>query len=1025
MDLRHNPNRPPKRQRIDEEGDAHFQANPSHHAPSWGQNYNPLAITSIQTQRLSNGTSTTPNATSIHTPWSTPSHCNNGWGSYYPHTHYTGHLATDIPSQNNLPLQWYSSVISTIPEPDPWLSHYSMLPAHIAPLQPHAPMHSTYYEQSLVPQTLSNQPNVSLQWPESYERQALSPFISGDSTQARLLVEEKDAGIAEAQDTTVCFGMVLGISARCEQKGATRQNLPTQFPVKLESSTRFIAESRTEIVGRIMSDHGQVLQGLLDETSLEFHASCAIDSSQAFELQKEPRALTTVPCTLEITIYGPMELFDELGSWLDDYQIFLQDPRECHRDVPYCNPHRLSLQDFSSAQLLSDAIARSPCALQLETVPQQPDLLDDLNSHEDLEEASQPSAIKRELRRHQKQALTFMLRRELGWEFDGGPNLWEIMDTDQGRLFLNRVSHASQSEVPPQCYGGIVADPMGLGKTLTMIALVATDLESSADVMDTDEGCHPDVPATLIVVPPPLMGTWEEQLTEHVVEGRLTYRRHHREDRLRSLDELKAFNIVLTTYHTISAEWSHSNSSKTSFIHSVRWKRIILDEAHLIRNGNSRMSQAICALDSRSRWAVTGTPLQNRLGDLATLFKFIRAYPYTDRRCFDADISHIWKVGQYQEAIKRLKRLSKCLLLRRDKGTVSLPARRDLQCPVDFNSEERALYNRLREKAIVSIDEAMSKDVDSSKTGSYVNVLQQIDSLRLVCNLGLHYDVRHGKSKRNPHAEYWTSLAQHTFNMQREMGPIDCLQCSSTLDITETELEDPTITPQRPLFFKCLSFICSDCAQRLNKTAKCTHNPSCISAPVSTSGQALESTLSDMLPQPERGLPSKIEALLADIKALPSGEKCIVFSTWRLTLDLVEAGLNQSSIPSVRFDGKVPQKDRQDIVERFRHDPSVRVMLLTLSCGAAGLTLTVATRAYLMEPHWNPTLEEQALARIHRIGQSREVTTVRFYVRDTFEQQVIKIQESKKYLAGLLLSPHDNGSASENLGRLQELISLI
>lgn len=91
---------------------------------------------------------------------------------------------------------------------DPWLSRYSMLPPHIAPLQPHTPMHATYYEQSHVPQTLSNQPNVSLQWPESYERQALSPLIPGDGTQTRLLVEEKDAGIAEAQDTTVCFGMV-------------------------------------------------------------------------------------------------------------------------------------------------------------------------------------------------------------------------------------------------------------------------------------------------------------------------------------------------------------------------------------------------------------------------------------------------------------------------------------------------------------------------------------------------------------------------------------------------------------------------------------------------------------------------------------------------------------------------------------------------------------------------------------------------------------------------------------------------
>jgi SNF2 family DNA or RNA helicase len=62
----------------------------------------------------------------------------------------------------------------------------------------------------------------------------------------------------------------------------------------------------------------------------------------------------------------------------------------------------------------------------------------------------------------------------------------------------------------------------------------------------------------------------------------------------------------------------------------------------------------------------------------------------------------------------------------------------------------------------------------------------------------------------------------------------------------------------------------------------------------------------------------------------------IVFSTWRLTLELIEAGLEQASIASVRFDGKVPQKDRQKVVERFRKDPTVRVMLLTLSCGAVG-----------------------------------------------------------------------------------------
>ncbi|KAF2470906.1 putative SWI/SNF-related matrix-associated actin-dependent regulator of chromatin subfamily A member 3-like 3, partial [Lindgomyces ingoldianus] len=107
-------------------------------------------------------------------------------------------------------------------------------------------------------------------------------------------------------------------------------------------------------------------------------------------------------------------------------------------------------------------------------------------------------------------------------------------------------------------------------------------------------------------------------------------------------------------------------------------------------------------------------------------------------------------------------------------------------------------------------------------------------------------------------------------------------------------------------------------------------------------------------------------------------------------------------IRSVRFDKKVPQTQRQSVITSFIQDPSLRVMLLMLSCGAVGwvhmlawkamrltflnLTVTEASRAYLMEPHWNPTIEEQALARIHRIGQTRQVTTVRFHIRHSFEE---------------------------------------
>ncbi|ROW16620.1 hypothetical protein VPNG_01635 [Cytospora leucostoma] len=168
---------------------------------------------------------------------------------------------------------------------------------------------------------------------------------------------------------------------------------------------------------------------------------------------------------------------------------------------------------------------------------------------------------------------------------------------------------------------------------------------------------------------------------------------------------------------------------------------------------------------------------------------------------------------------------------------------------------------------------------------------------------------------------------------------------------------------------------------------------------------------------PSYPLPSKVQALVADIRNQPEGVKCVVFSTWRLTLGIVEAGLNAAAVRSIRFDGKVPQRERQRVISRFNTDADVRVMLLTLSCGAVGLTLTAASRAYLLEPHWNPTIEEQALARIHRIGQTREVTTVRLYVRDSFEERVMELQASKKQLAGVLLSQHD-GEAEDKLASL-------
>ncbi|TVY34933.1 Helicase-like transcription factor, partial [Lachnellula cervina] len=117
--------------------------------------------------------------------------------------------------------------------------------------------------------------------------------------------------------------------------------------------------------------------------------------------------------------------------------------------------------------------------------------------------------------------------------------------------------------------------------------------------------------------------------------------------------------------------------------------------------------------------------------------------------------------------------------------------------------------------------------------------------------------------------------------------------------------------------------------------------------------------------------------------------------------------LDDSDIPYTRVDGKTSLPRRAEAPQNFHNDETLRVILVSITCGGAGdaninkLDLTAASRVYLMEPHWNPMIKEQALCCVHRVGQKRNVTTVRYLMRDSFEEQVVEIQKRKKLLAKL------------------------
>lgn len=200
-------------------------------------------------------------------------------------------------------------------------------------------------------------------------------------------------------------------------------------------------------------------------------------------------------------------------------------------------------------------------------------VLADLESLEELVEADAPRALATPLFKHQRQALTFMHRRERGWAFCGPHcDIWQACNTaHHGYAYRNTVSDEVVADPPTQFRGGILADDMGLGKTLTCIALAASDQDRLNHASLRQQ--------TLIVVRAPLIETWETQLRRHVKPYAMSWRRHHGKDKIKIADELKTHDIVVTTYQTLLSEWRRTSCGHQP-MYAHDWHRIILDEAH-------------------------------------------------------------------------------------------------------------------------------------------------------------------------------------------------------------------------------------------------------------------------------------------------------------------------------------------------------------------------------------------------------------------------------------------------------------
>jgi non-specific serine/threonine protein kinase len=160
---------------------------------------------------------------------------------------------------------------------------------------------------------------------------------------------------------------------------------------------------------------------------------------------------------------------------------------------------------------------------------------------------------------------------------------------------------------------------------------------------------------------------------------------------------------------------------------------------------------------------------------------------------------------------------------------------------------------------------------------------------------------------------------------------------------------------------------------------------------------------------------AKLEELIREIEENTGNHKALVFSQFTSMLQLIRVALEERGLSYLYLDGSVPAEARRESVRRFQESEDTRIFLISLKAGGVGLTLTAADYVYLVDPWWNPAVEQQAIDRSHRIGQEKKVFAYRMICKDSVEEKILQLQERKRALAADLVA--DEGGFVKQLTR--------
>ena len=588
---------------------------------------------------------------------------------------------------------------------------------------------------------------------------------------------------------------------------------------------------------------------------------------------------------------------------------------------------------------------------------------------------------------------------------------------------------------------------------------------------------------TLIVVPMSLLGQWRDEILRSSEKGSVRVVTYYGDSKGNLENQLKrntkvesedgtvvdysnAFKVVITSYGVLISDYnafeknSYSSEITIPTLFDYYWHRVVLDEAHHIKNRSTLNAKAAFQIAAYRRWALTGTPIVNRLEDLFSLLKYLKVEPWSDFTFFRSFITIPFS-NRDPKAIELIQVILASCLIRREKNMkdsdgksiVNLPKKTVQIVKLEFSPEERQIYNALYNKAKRKFDALSHKGM---LLKSFSSILTMLLRLR---QAALHPFLVTSKTSKNDNnddeikndnndisgIDIQSMIAKfaaggdsnYAAQVLKDLTKSKKKNDDSENDENDDENDCPICFEDMilPVLLPCMHKSCKECVlgyfDKLEDKGEETSCPVCRKGPVRTD-QLLEVVYDEPSSQQEQMIrlrkahnfksSVKLNALIESLQELRKVDrkfKAVVFSQFTGFLDLAGDILKSNQFKFLRLDGSTSQKHREDVLKELNEIEDNVILLISLKAGGVGLNLTSANHVYLMDVWWNEAIENQAIDRVHRIGQERDVNVIRFCVKDTIEDRVLQIQQRKSVLVDNALggksTEHNRKERIENL----------